>query len=326
MTDMSLAAAERSLAGTGADPAFRTDVLEGLAKPQRSVPARWFYDHRGSELFELITELPEYYPTRTEQALLSNYVSDVVRHTGIGRAVVEFGSGSSTKTPILLAGMDPSVYVPIDISGEFLRGSCRRLAHTFPALPIHPIEADFTKQIDLPAVVAGLPKLGFFPGSTIGNLDPRDAVDILRGMAATLDEGMLLIGIDRRKDPSILMPAYFDSRGATAAFNLNLLHRINRELKGSIPIGAFRHQARWNAHASRIEMHLLATRDVRFEIEGLDFDMIAGETIHTENSYKYAPEEARLLLRSGGWEPVDEWSDERDLFAVYLARQSAFGN
>lgn len=304
-----------------ADPAFRADVLAGLADPVRkAVPARWFYDHRGSRLFERITALPEYYPTRTETAILAARADAVAAMTGPGRAVIEFGSGSSTKTPLLLRAVAPSAYVPIDISGDFLRESADALAADFPGLPVIPIEADFMQPIVLPDAVADLPKLGFFPGSTIGNLIARTSVDLLRAMRASLGErAMLLIGMDRVKSPDILVPAYDDAEGVTAAFNLNLLHRINRELNGTIPVEAFRHQALWNDMYARIEMHLEATRDLAFTVEGQRFAMRAGETIHTENSHKYGVRDARLLLRAGGWTPVGEWSDADGLFALILA-------
>jgi dimethylhistidine N-methyltransferase len=307
-----------------ADPAFRADVTDGLTRRPRAIPARWFYDHRGSELFEAITELPEYYPTRTETALLRSVAGEIAEQVGPGRAVVEFGSGSSTKTPIMLQALDPSAYVPIDISGDFLRESSRALSERFPGLPVFPVEADFLKPIALPQQVRAAPKLGFFPGSTIGNMTPVSSTDLLRAMRASLGQGaMLLIGMDRIKDVGVLERAYDDVAGVTAQFNLNLLERINRELGGTIPVQAFRHRAIWNDDRARIEMHLEATRDVLFTVEGRPFEMTAGETIHTENSHKYGPRDARLLLRSGGWTPIAEWTDPEDQFALYLAEAQA---
>ncbi|HEX8468500.1 MAG TPA: L-histidine N(alpha)-methyltransferase [Allosphingosinicella sp.] len=303
-----------------ADPAFRDDVLAGLAAPVRAIPARWFYDRRGSELFEAITRLPEYYLTRTETALLERRCPDVARIAGPGQAVVEFGSGASVKIRILLAAAAPSAYVPIDISGDFLRDSSASLADDFPGLPVHPIEADFTRPIRLPAELDALPRLGFFPGSTIGNMVPASGVDLLRAMRRTLGTGAwLLIGFDRVKDPAELLEAYDDRAGTTAEFNLNLLERINRELGGDVPVEAFRHRAVWNDRLSRIEMHLQASRDVGFEVAGSHFSMSAGETIHTENSHKYGERDARLLLLAGGWTPVEEWTDEEGRFALVLA-------
>ena len=307
-----------------ADPAFRADVLAGLAAPIPAIPARWLYDRRGSELFEAITDLPEYYLTRTERALLERHSPDVAHLAGTGDAVVEFGSGSSAKTPILLRAVQPSAYVPIDISGEFLRDSAAALAVEFPSLPIYPVEADFMRPITLPEAVAGAPKLGFFPGSTIGNLVARTAVDLLRAMKDTLGVGaFLLIGMDRIKDEAVLTGAYDDAAGVTAAFNLNLLHRINTELEGAIPVEAFRHRAIWNDRMSRIEMHLEALRDVTFTVAGTPFRFRAGDTIHTENSHKYGLRDARLLLRAAGWGVFQEWTDEADQFALILAEAEA---
>ncbi|HEY7809461.1 MAG TPA: L-histidine N(alpha)-methyltransferase [Allosphingosinicella sp.] len=304
-----------------ADPAFRRDVLAGLAAPVRAIPARWLYDLRGSELFEEITQLPEYYLTRADTAALHAHCPRVAEIVGKGRAVVEFGSGSSAKTPILLRCVAPSAYLPIDISGEFLRDSSDVLQAEFPNLPVHPIEADFMRPLRLPAPWDEAPKLGFFPGSTIGNMVPATAVDLLRTMRETLGVGAwLLIGLDRIKDRDILLAAYDDAAGTTAAFNLNLLHRINRELGGTIPIDAFRHRAVWNDRLSRIEMHIEAVRDVEFTVDGTAFSMRAGETIHSENSHKYGARDARLLLTAGGWTVAEEWTDPDEQFSLLLAR------
>jgi L-histidine Nalpha-methyltransferase len=198
--------------------------------------------------------------------------------------------------------------------------SAAQIAWRFPAVPVHPVEANFMKPVPLPKAVADAPKLGFFPGSTIGNMTPAAATDLLRAMRQSLGEGaMLLIGIDRVKDEGVLVPAYDDAAGVTAAFNLNLIERINRELDGTIDVAGFRHVARWNDEASRIEMHLEAVRDQRFEVDGRPFSIAAGETIHTENSHKYGPRGARVLLRSGGWTPITEWTDEREWFSLILA-------
>ena len=302
------------------DPAFRADVLAGLGAPIPAVPARWLYDRRGSELFEEITRLPEYYLTRTDMALLERHCPEVAQIAGRGDAVVEFGSGSSAKTPILLRCVEPSAYVPVDISGDFLRDSAQALQGQFPALPIYPVEADFTRRIELPPEVLAAPKLGFFPGSTIGNLVPRTAVDLLRAMKETLGTGSrLLIGIDRIKDVDILLHAYDDEAGVTAAFNLNLLGRINAELDADIPVDAFRHRAIWNDELSRIEMHLEALRDVEFTVSGRRFAFAAGSTIHTENSHKYGYRDSRLLLRAAGWGVIREWTDEKEWFSLMLA-------
>ena len=303
------------------DPAFRADVLAGLAAPIPAIPARWLYDRRGSELFEEITRLPEYYLTRLDTLLLERHSGEIAQRVGEGHAVVEFGSGSSAKTPILLRAVRPAAYVPIDISGDFLRESAAALASEFPDLAVLPVEADFMRPIELPEALKASPKLGFFPGSTIGNMIPSTGVDLLRAMRQTLGTGAwLFIGFDRVKDSAELLRAYDDSAGVTAEFNLNLLHRINRELAGDIPVDAFRHRAIWNERLSRIEMHLEATRDVTFELAGTPFSMAQGETIHTENSHKYGERDARLLLLAGGWTPVEEWTDEEARFALVLAR------
>jgi dimethylhistidine N-methyltransferase len=300
--------------------AFLADVIAGLSQPQKAIPARWFYDRRGSELFEAITDLPEYYPTRVEKALLEAVCGDIAMLVGAGRAVVEFGSGSSTKTPRLLTAIDPAAYVPIDISGDFLRESAAGLSQAFPGLPVLPVEANFMAPVALPAAIDGIPKLGFFPGSTIGNLVPRSGVDLLRGMVTTLGHGaQLLIGMDRIKAEAVLVPAYDDAAGITAAFNLNLLHRINRELGGDIDVAAFRHRAVWNDLWARIEMHLVAARDTGFTIAGRCFTLKAGEWIHSENSHKYDARTARQLLVAGGWTPVREWTAPDDAFALILA-------
>ena len=300
--------------------AFRADVLAGLSRRPRAIPARWFYDRRGSELFEAITDLPEYYPTRTETGILATIGADLAQRIPAGSAVVEFGSGSSTKTPLLLAAIAPAAYVPIDISGDFLRQSAATLAAQFPNVQTLPLEADFMHPLALTPEVANLPKLGFFPGSTIGNMGPAAAVDLLRAMADTLGKGaQLLIGMDRIKDPAVLVPAYADAAGVTAAFNLNLLERINRELDGTIPLDAFTHEARWNDDRARIEMHLVAACDVAFTVAGQAFAVAAGESIYTENSHKYGPRDARVVLAAGGWTTLGEWTDPDDAFAVILA-------
>jgi L-histidine Nalpha-methyltransferase len=305
---------------SAADPAFRADVIAGLSMRPRAIPARWFYDRRGSELFEAITRLPEYYLTRAERSILAAHASDVAVQVGAGCVVVEFGSGSSAKTPLLLSAVAPSAYVPIDISGEFLHESVARLAHRFPHLPIYPVEGDFMRPLSLPTAAGSARRLGFFPGSTIGNMTAAAAVDLLRAMANTLGLGAkLLIGMDRIKSAEVLLPAYDDAQGITAQFNLNLLHRINRELGGNIPVSAFRHVARWNDIEARIEMHLEATRDIAFTVDGQQFAIGMGRTIHTENSHKYGPRDARLLLRAAGWTPVAEWTDQQGQFAVMLA-------
>jgi dimethylhistidine N-methyltransferase len=298
---------------------FEQAVLTGLTQPQKVIQARFFYDRRGSELFEQITHLPEYYPTRTETALLRAHGEDIARYTGTGRAVVEFGSGSSAKTPLLLSAARATTYVPIDISGPFLADAAAAIAKAYPELKVHPIAGDFTRPLRLPDAIATDAMLGFFPGSTIGNFAPGQAVDLLRSFAATLGEdARLVIGIDLRKNPRLVETAYDDAAGVTAAFNLNLLHRVNNELGGDVPIEAFEHRAVWHDAFGRIEMHLAASRDLSFNVAGRRFTMKAGETIHTETSYKYRPEEARLLARASGWEPMAAWCDADALFSLHV--------
>lgn len=308
----------------GVDRAFREDVLAGLRQRQKAIPARWLYDDAGSQLFEDITELEEYYPTRAETEILEARGTEFAELIGKGRAVVEFGSGSSVKTPLLLRAIEPAAYVPLDISGDFLRLSAAALAEKFPALNVYPVEADFMRRVELPREVLGTKKLGFFPGSTIGNMVARTAVDLLRSMRATLgaEEGempLLLIGMDLVKDRKILEAAYDDARGVTGEFNLNLARRINRELSGGIPVDALRHLARWNDDYARIEMHLQATRDIAFTVAGEYFTMSEGETIHTENSHKFTRRSANTLLLAGGWAPKKRWTDEQGRFSLILA-------
>jgi L-histidine N-alpha-methyltransferase len=300
--------------------AFRDDVLAGLSSAVPAIPARWLYDRTGSELFDEITRLPVYYPTKTETALLQSIMPEIAALVPKGAAVVEFGAGSATKTPILLNAIAPAAYVPVDISGDYLQDSAAAVDERFPKVPVHPVVADFVRPFDLPQAIAGLPKLGFFPGSTIGNFVPRSATDLLRHFRELLGTGArLLIGMDRVKPIERLIAAYDDPQGVTARFNLNLLERINRELEGTIRVDAFRHEARWNDILSRIEMHLVATRDVDFTIAGRKFAFREAASIHTENSHKYERRGARVLLLAGGWTPIAEWTDEAGDFAVVLA-------
>ncbi len=304
----------------GVDTAFRADVLAGLAQEQKAIPARWLYDDAGSQLFEDITQLPEYYPTRSETEILTARGNEFAAMIGEGRAVVEFGSGSSVKTPLLLSAIAPSAYVPLDISGDFLRAAAEDLSAKFPGLPVYPVEADFMRRVELPGAVAELPKLGFFPGSTIGNMVARTAVDLLREMRETLGEGAkLLIGMDLIKDEDVLVAAYDDAAGVTAEFNRNLLRRINRELGGGIPVDALAHEARWNDDYARIEMHLVAREACTFEVAGQNFAMQPGETIHTENSHKFNRRTSNMLLLAGGWEPQARWLDSQERFSLMLA-------
>ena len=300
--------------------AFRDDVLAGLAAPVPAIPARWLYDRRGSELFDEITRLSSYYPTRTETAIFHAIMPEVAARVPRGAAIVEFGAGSQTKTPILLEAVAPAAYVPVDISGDYLEQSAAELQQRFPNIEVIPVVADFARPFTLPGGIDHLPKLGFFPGSTIGNFVPWSATDLLRQFRALLGAGsQLLIGMDRVKPVDRLIAAYDDPEGVTAQFTLNLLTRINRELDGDIPAEAFRHEARWNDILSRIEIHLVPTRDVAFSVAGHPFRFAAGSSIHVENSHKYGPRGARVLLLAGGWTPLAEWSDAAGDFAEILS-------
>lgn len=300
--------------------AFRNDVLSGLAAPIPAIPARWLYDHRGSELFDEITRLPSYYPTRTETAIFHEIMPEMAARVPKGAVVVEFGAGSQTKTPILLEAIAPAAYVPVDISGDYLEQSAAELQERFPRIEVIPVTADFTRPFSLPGGIGHLPKLGFFPGSTIGNFIPWSATDLLRHFRNLLGPGsQLLIGMDRVKPVDRLIAAYDDPEGVTAQFTLNLLTRINRELDGDIPVEAFRHEARWNDILSRIEIHLVATRDVSFTISDRSFSLSKGSSIHAENSHKYGQRGGRVLLLAGGWTPLVEWTDAAGDFAEILS-------
>jgi L-histidine Nalpha-methyltransferase len=298
---------------------FARDVIAGLGQIPKVIPARYLYDTQGSELFEAITRLPEYYPTRAEISLLERHGANIAAASGRGRVVVEFGSGSSAKTPLLLRHAAPEAYVPIEISESFLADSCRSLATNIDGLKIMPIAGDFTQPLALPPEVAGAPKTGFFPGSTISNFHPRAAVDLLRSFHDVLGaDARLVIGFDQCRDRCRVEQAYDDGQGVTAAFNRNLLVRINRELDGNIPVEAFAHRATWRPALGRIEMHLVAQRDVSFTVCDRKFDLDVEESIHTENSYKYLPEEIAILAGASGWQLQDEWRDEATGFSVHL--------
>ena len=304
------------------DPAFREDVLAGLSAPIPAVPARWLYDRRGSELFDEITRLPAYYPTRTETALLKEILPDIAARVHAGAAVVEFGAGSATKTPLLLEALKPAAYVPVDISGDYLRESAVAVSDQFPAIAVEPVVADFARPFDLPESIANIPKLGFFPGSTIGNFEPEAVVRFLRNCAELLGPGgEMLIGADLKKEPEILEAAYNDRAGINAAFNLNLLERINRELGGDLDVDRFEHLALYNEEQGRMELYVRSTAEQSATISGRRFNFAAGERIHTENSYKYAIDEFHALARRAGFAPVHTWTDQHDLFSVHYFRQ-----
>ncbi len=301
---------------------FAEAVLAGLTRKPRSIPCRFFYDARGSELFEEITKLEEYYPTRTETALLETYGSEIAECAGQGRVLVEFGSGSSRKTSLLLSALGPvPAYIPIDIAAESLREAAEWLSGQHRGLIILPLIADFTTTRALPEVAQGKGRLGFFSGSTIGNLTHDEARAFLANAASLLGEGSaFLVGVDLKKAASILLPAYNDARGVTAAFNLNLLRRINRELHATFDLARFAHDAVWNAEAGRMEMYLVSLARQSVRVLGREFFFAAGERIHTENSHKYTVEEFQALARTGGWRPVEAWTDADSLFSLHLLR------
>jgi dimethylhistidine N-methyltransferase len=297
-------------------------VLAGMIRDQKSIPCRFFYDARGSELFEQITALPEYYPTRVETELLRANAAEIAWLAGSDRVVVEFGSGSSRKTSLLLEALRRvRGYVPIDIAGDCLDEAAAWLKQLHPNLAIEPMIADFTNAVTLPRLARDRGKLGFFSGSTIGNLEHQDAVDFLANAARLFgDDGLFLVGVDLKKSPSILIPAYNDAKGITAEFNLNLLRRINRELGGTFNLDRFAHDAIYDEAAGRIEMLIVSLAPQAVRIRGLDFMFAEGERIHTENSHKYSIPQFQALAKAGGWRPVEVWTDADQLFSLHLLR------
>lgn len=302
-----------------ADGEFANAVIEGLSRAQKELPCRYFYDARGSLLFEEITRLPEYYPTRTEAQILRVAASDLVADFSDGDLFVEFGSGSSLKTEILLDRVDATiVYVPIDVSETALADAAVRLAMRYPSLEVRPLVANFSEMKGLPRDLSGRRAIGFFPGSTIGNLAPVEAESLLAGFKRVLgDDGRLIIGVDLKKDEQTLTRAYDDEAGVTAAFNLNLLSRINRELGGTFDVLSFNHRAIYNSNAGRIEMHLVSDRAQDVRVCGKVFHFREGESIHTENSYKYSIAEFRDLGVRAGWRPERVWTDRDNRFSVH---------
>jgi dimethylhistidine N-methyltransferase len=302
-----------------ADDGFAASVIEGLSKRPKTLPCRFFYDARGSELFEQITRQSEYYLTRTEVAILEARADEMVAGCSDDAVLVEFGSGSSRKTEILLDRLPRlSAYVPIDVSRTALANARARLEARFPGLEVRPLVGDFVCGVTFPAEFSHHRKIGFFPGSTIGNFAPAQAVSLLHAMRATLSPGgLLIVGVDMKKDTHTLLSAYNDAQGVTAAFNLNLLHRINRELRGTFDVSAFRHEAIYDPVEGRVEMHLRSTKDQVASVARQHFSFFAGETIRTENSYKYGIEQFRQTARSGGWRPRRVWTDDSNLFSVH---------
>ena len=298
---------------------FAADVVAGLSASPKHISPKYFYDTEGSQLFEQITHLPQYYPTRSEHEILREHGKSIVQHFPTGSALVEFGSGACIKVRFLLNAADKlKAYVPVDIAGEFLAIEAATLRKDYPRLQILPVAADFMQPFVLPKDAADLPRVGFFPGSTIGNLDPHEAVAFLRHAGAVLGRGsVMIVGVDLVKDADVLNAAYNDAAGITAKFNINLLRRMNRELGGHFELETFEHHAFYDRDKSRIEMHLASRKRQTVKVAGGSFDFRAGETIHTENSCKYTPDSFRSLVKGAGWTPVDMWTDRAGLFSVH---------
>ncbi len=299
---------------------FREDALAGLRASPKRISPKYFYDRRGSRLFERITELEEYYPSRTETGILSRAATEIGQLSGEDCLLIEYGSGGSTKTPIVLDALPGRpAYLAIDISRDHLLAACEAISNRYPDIDVYAVCADYTHPIPLPAGTgSNRRRLAFFPGSTIGNFTPGAAEDFLRAAAATVGpDGAMLIGVDLKKDPAVLDRAYNDDERVTAAFNLNVLRRMNRDLETDFDLTAFGHKAFYNEQAGRIEMHLesLKAQTVRLGEVEIQFDR--AETIHTENSYKYSLEEFRALARRAGFRGTQVWTDDRNWFSVH---------
>jgi len=306
---------------TVADSSLRDDVLQGFAQTPKALSPKYFYDQRGSELFEAITRQPEYYPTRTEEGILAAAAGEIARLAGRDAALVELGSGASRKVRLLLEAMHPAGYLGIDISREFLLSSTQRLAADYPWLDVSAACADFSRPMTLPDSLDGLRPIAFFPGSSIGNFTPEEAGVFLRNLHRMLPAtGGLLIGVDLIKDRARLDAAYNDAAGVTADFNLNLLERINRELWGNFDLSTFAHEAVWNARDSRIEMHLRSLAFQTVRVAGHDFTFRRGETIHTENSHKYSRDAFMRLAAEAGWAIEAQWIDADMPYGLFLMK------
>ena len=299
---------------------FAREAIGDLSQRPKRLSPKYFYDATGSELFEAITRLPEYYPTRTELSILRDRGSDIAALIPEGAALIEFGAGATTKVRLLLENCAISAYVPVDISGDFLQGQANALRRDFPGLAVYPVAADFTAPFALPEVVtiAGMPKVGFFPGSTLGNFEPHEACAFLRSAREILGkDAQMIIGVDLEKDERLLYDAYNDRAGVTARFNLNVLVRINRELGGNFDLSAFTHRAIYNRERHRIEMHLISKKSQSVRLLGTNFAFRAGESIHTESSYKYSIDRFAALARGSGWTPRASWTDKAGMFSVH---------
>ncbi|MDH5327135.1 MAG: L-histidine N(alpha)-methyltransferase [Gammaproteobacteria bacterium] len=298
---------------------IRQEVLQGLSNPeQRRISPKYLYDEKGSHLFDAICKTNDYYPTRTEHSIIKDNMEKITGCIDTGCVLVEPGSGNSQKVRQLLDAIQPRAYLPVDISKSYLKQEARKLASEFPWLEVHAVCADFTEPVPLPAVDETGPKVAFFPGSSIGNFEPADAVEFLGNMADMVERGGgLLIGVDLKKESAILNAAYNDSEGLTAAFNLNLLSRLNKDLDADFDLDRFDHKAFYNEDLGRIEMHLVSTSDQQVQVAGETFEFLKDETIHTENSYKYHVEEFHALAKKAGFHNPKVWTDEQELFSVH---------
>ena len=310
---------ERVDAKTRQRDSFRADVWAGLAQPQKTLPSRWLYDDRGCALFEEITQLDEYYPTRTETAILKDHAPQIAAFCGKDAVLIEYGAGAGVKTGIVLDALEtPQLYVPVDIATDFLEQTAARMRSRFPQLKVHPIATDFTSDFEIPPLVPVQGRFAFFPGSTIGNLDRAESLAFLRRMHHHVSGGgRAIIGADLKKDIPTLVAAYDDREGVTAAFNLNLLVRINRELSGNFVLDQFAHEARWNSADSAIEMHLVSLKEQVATIAGRSFAFRSGETIHSESSRKYSIAGFTDLAAESGWRSSVTWTDPQQRFALF---------
>ena len=301
--------------------AFASSVIAGLDQRQKTLDCKYLYDVRGSALFDAICDLEEYYPTRTEIGILRDNVDQIADAAGPHAEMIELGSGASVKSRILLSALDrPARYLPVDIAASHMEAAAGELRPLYPGLEITPIAADFTQAFDVPSRSSDGQRLLFFPGSTIGNFAPDQAQHLLARLRRFIDADLFVIGVDLQKDPAILREAYNDGKGVTAAFNLNLLTRINKELDGNFDLGAFHHEARYVPDYGRIEMHLVSATDQQVSVAGRVFEFAAGETIHTENSHKFSIDGFSDLARRAGWESKAVWTDVDALFSVCLLR------
>jgi dimethylhistidine N-methyltransferase len=296
---------------------FAGSLLEGLRKNPKEIACKFFYDTEGSQIFDAICELPEYYQTRTETALLTRHAAEIAALMGEGAEIVEFGAGSLRKVRILLEAAAPQAYTPLDISGAYLGEVVRTLATDYPALTLRPVVADFTRPMDIPVLAGNPRRAGFFPGSTIGNFKPDAAMALLRRMHATLGGGGLLVGVDLVKDPARLHAAYNDTAGVTAQFNKNLMARANRELGAGFDLDGFAHYAPYNAAAHRIEMYLISRKRQSVTIAGERIEFAPGEPVHTEDSHKYTIESFREMAARTGFRPRAVWTDPERLFSLH---------